>query len=85
MRWDFEDDNVPVSGGEMTAYLRIHPQGTGAHVEVHQLVDTATQAQFMEAAWALVLGRLKAGVVSASGPSMSVAPRARRAKRRNSA
>ena len=33
MRWDFEDDNVPVPGGEMT-----------------------------EGAWAMVLGRLKAGV-----------------------
>ena len=25
MRWDFEDDNVPVPGGDMTGYLRIHP------------------------------------------------------------
>jgi hypothetical protein len=30
---------------------------------VHQIVDTAAQAEFMEGAWALVLGRLKAGVV----------------------
>ncbi len=25
LRWDFEDDNVPVPGGEMTGYLRIQP------------------------------------------------------------
>jgi uncharacterized protein YndB with AHSA1/START domain len=66
MRWDFEDDNVLLPGGEMTGYLRIRPLGTGAHVEVHQLVDSATQARFMEAAWSLVLGRLNAGVVTPS-------------------
>ena len=27
MRWDFDDDNVPVPGGEMTGYLRIQPHG----------------------------------------------------------
>jgi uncharacterized protein YndB with AHSA1/START domain len=59
MRWDFEDDNVPVPGGEMTGYLRIRARGDGTRVEVHQLVDTANQAQFMGAAWTLVLGRLK--------------------------
>ena len=85
MRWDFEDDNVPVPGGEMTGYLRIEPHGTGAHVDVHQIVDTATQAEFMEAAWTLVLGRLKAGVVQAGDLGASVAPRTRRAKRRSSA
>lgn len=85
MRWDFEDDNVPVPGGEMTGYLRIHQTGTGSHVEVHQLVDTAVQAQFMEAAWSMVLGRLKAGVVSASDPTVSIVSRKHRAKRRNSA
>src|SRR5580704_3983601 len=77
MRWDFEDGNVPVPGGEMTGYLRIQPRGTGAHVEVHQLVDTLTQARFMEAAWAMVLGRLKAGIVSACDPGAATAPRPR--------
>ena len=57
MRWDFEDDNVPVPGGEMTAYLRIQPDGPGSRVEVHQLVETSAQAAFMEGAWAMVLGR----------------------------
>ena len=66
MRWDFDDDNIPVPGGEITGYLRIQPRPDGAYVEVHQLVDTPAQAEFMEGAWATVLGRLKAGVARAS-------------------
>jgi DNA-binding transcriptional ArsR family regulator/uncharacterized protein YndB with AHSA1/START domain len=81
MRWDFEDDNIPVPGGEMTGYLRIRPLADGAHVEVHQLVDTLTQAEFMEGAWAMVLGRLKAGVADASTPAVAMAPRPVRPKR----
>ncbi len=73
MRWDFEDDNVPVPGGEMTGYLRIQPHG-GSHVEVHQLVDSPAQATFMEGAWAMVLGRLKSGVTRASDPADRVTP-----------
>jgi DNA-binding transcriptional ArsR family regulator/uncharacterized protein YndB with AHSA1/START domain len=84
MRWDFEDHNVPVPGKEMTGYLRVRPRGSGARVEVHQLVDTATQADFMEVAWRMVLGRLKAGVVSASTPGVAMPGRAPRAKRRRS-
>jgi DNA-binding transcriptional ArsR family regulator/uncharacterized protein YndB with AHSA1/START domain len=86
MRWDFEHGNVPVPGGELTGYLRILPgRAGGARVEVHQLVDWPRQAEFMEAAWTMVLGRLKAGVAAASDPVVPVAPRAPRAKRRNSA
>ncbi len=81
MRWDFEDDNVPVPGGEMTGYLRVHPRPDGAHVEVHQLVDTPAQAEFMERAWATVLGRLKAGVARASDPAEPMPPRPARPKR----
>ena len=83
MRWDFEDDNVPVPGGELTAYLRVKP-GTagGAHVEVHQLLESPGQAPLMEVAWAMVLGRLKAGVVAASDETAAVAARPRRSKRR---
>jgi uncharacterized protein YndB with AHSA1/START domain/DNA-binding transcriptional ArsR family regulator len=84
MRWDFEDDNVPVPGGEMTGYLRVRPSSSaagGAHVEVHQLVDTPEQAGFMEIAWRMVLGRLKEGVVAASGPG-TVHLRPSRPKRR---
>jgi len=82
MRWDFEDDNIPVPGGEMTGYLRIQPNGRGSHVEVHQLVDTPAQAAFMEGAWALVLGRLKAGVTRAANPAEPMSPRPARLKHR---
>jgi DNA-binding transcriptional ArsR family regulator/uncharacterized protein YndB with AHSA1/START domain len=85
MRWDFEDGNVPVPGGEMIGYLRIHAHGVGARVEVHQLVDTRTQAEFMEAAWTFVLGRLKVGVADALSPRAAMAVRTRRHKRRLSA
>ena len=80
MRWDFDDDNVPVPGGEMTGYLRIQPRPGGAHVEVHQLVETPAQAQFMEQAWATVLGRLKAGVARASDPAATMPLRPSRPK-----
>ena len=80
MRWDFEDDNTPIPGGEMTGYLRLTPTDDGCHVEVHQLVDTPEQAEFMETAWTMTLGRLKAGVVAASDPTISANPRARRPK-----
>jgi uncharacterized protein YndB with AHSA1/START domain/DNA-binding transcriptional ArsR family regulator len=84
MRWDFEDDIVPVPGGELTGYLRLSTSGTGTHVEVHQIVDTLAQAEFMEAAWTTVLGRLKANVTDAlvGGPMV---PRPARSKRRRSA
>jgi uncharacterized protein YndB with AHSA1/START domain/DNA-binding transcriptional ArsR family regulator len=81
MRWDFEDDNVPVPGGEMTGYLRIQPLGSGSHVEVHQLVDTPAQAMFMEGAWSMVLGRLKAGVARACDPAEPMPSRPARSKR----
>jgi uncharacterized protein YndB with AHSA1/START domain len=84
LRWDFEDDIVPVPGGELTGYVRLLPAGTGTHVEVHQLVDTLAQAEFMEAAWTTVLGRLKANVTAALGRG-SMASRPTRAKRRRSA
>jgi DNA-binding transcriptional ArsR family regulator/uncharacterized protein YndB with AHSA1/START domain len=82
MRWDFEDDNVPVPGGEMTGYLRIQPRGSGSHVEVHQLVETPAQARFMEGAWAMVLGRLKAGITRACDPAEPMPSRPARPKRR---
>jgi DNA-binding transcriptional ArsR family regulator len=81
MRWDFEDDNIPVPGGELTGYLRVRPRGDGARVEVHQLAGTRAQADFMEAAWTMVLGRLRAGVADAVGPRPAAAPRAPRPKR----
>jgi DNA-binding transcriptional ArsR family regulator len=84
MSWDFDDDNVPVPGREMTGYLWVQPHNDGgSRVEVHQLVESGEQAQFMEIAWASVLGRLRAGVVAASNPQSEIAPRPRRPKNRN--
>ncbi|HLN66201.1 MAG TPA: metalloregulator ArsR/SmtB family transcription factor [Streptosporangiaceae bacterium] len=85
MRWDFDDDNIPVPGGEMTGYLRVHPRPDGARVEVHQLVETAAEADFMQGAWAFVLGRLQAGVVQASDPGQPMPNRPARPKQRDSA
>jgi DNA-binding transcriptional ArsR family regulator/uncharacterized protein YndB with AHSA1/START domain len=85
LRWDFEDDNTPIPGGEMTGYVRLRPNEPGCHVEVHQLADTAEQAEFMEVAWTMTLGRLKAGVVAATEPTVETRPRAPRPKRRRSA
>lgn len=78
--WDFEDDSIPVPGGEMTGYIRVRPRRDGARVEVHQLVDTAAQARFMEGAWALVLGRLNEGVAAAADPAVPMPPRPARRK-----
>jgi DNA-binding transcriptional ArsR family regulator len=81
MSWDFDDDNVPVPGRPLTGYLRVHPlRRKTARVDVHQLVDSPEQARFMEAAWAMVLGRLKKGVVAASSSRKAVPPRQPRSK-----
>ncbi len=85
MRWDFDDGNVPVPGREMLGYLRIGALGSGAHVEVHQLVESRAQAEFMESAWSLVLRRLKAGIVAASDATAPAVRRRSRSKRRASA
>jgi DNA-binding transcriptional ArsR family regulator len=85
MRWDFEDDNVPVPGAEMTAYLWVHPSTGGSRVEVHQFVNAPHQASFMEIAWAGVLGRLRANVAAASNDDIALDHRGRRQKRRSSA
>src|SRR5437763_2472342 len=86
MRWDFEDDNVPIPGRELVGYLRVRAAANGGtHGEVHQLVDNPRQAEFMEAAWGFVLDRLRKGVVAASNPSVAIPSPTRRAKRRRSA
>jgi DNA-binding transcriptional ArsR family regulator/uncharacterized protein YndB with AHSA1/START domain len=85
LHWDFEDDIIPVPGGEMTGYVRFLPSGEGTHVAVHQIVDTVAQAEFMEGAWTLVLGRLKAGIVRAVDPEAVVPARPTRPKHRRSA
>jgi uncharacterized protein YndB with AHSA1/START domain len=86
MRWDFDDDNVPVPGRELVGYLRIDPTPSArSRVEVHQLVENASEAAFMEAAWGLVLGRLQAGVVAATDAEAPMPKRRRRPKYRASA
>ena len=83
MSWDFDDGNVPVPGQPLTGYLRVHPDRDGSRVVVHQLVDTPDQAAFMEVAWAMVLGRLKANIVAAvAGPAPPRRPPRRKASRR---
>jgi DNA-binding transcriptional ArsR family regulator len=82
MSWDFDDDNVPVPGRPLTGYLRLFDAAGGTRVEVHQLVDNPEQAEFMDVAWGVVLGRLKAGVAAATDPEAEVDPRPKRPKRR---
>jgi len=78
--WDFEDEAVPVPGGERRAYLRFDElPGGRTRVEVHQLVDDEEQARFMEVAWTMVLGRFKDGVVDASRSRMRP-PRPKRSR-----
>ena len=47
MRWDFDDDAVPVPGRELVAYLRVSPTRRGSRVEVHQLAGGEQQAAFL--------------------------------------
>ena len=83
MSWDFDDGNVPIPGQPLTGYLRVHPDGDGSRVVVHQLVDTTDQAAFMERAWAMVLGRLRANIVAAiAGSAPPQRPQRRKASRR---
>ena len=59
MRWDFDDDVTPVPGGQVVGYLRFFPRADGSRVEVHQCAADAEQAEFLTAAWQMVLGRFK--------------------------
>jgi DNA-binding transcriptional ArsR family regulator len=66
MSWDFDEGNIPLPGHPTVGYLRVYPDGAGgSRVTVHQLVRTPEQATFMEVAWGMVLGRLKANLVAA--------------------
>jgi DNA-binding transcriptional ArsR family regulator/uncharacterized protein YndB with AHSA1/START domain len=58
MRWDFDDDAIPVPGRQLVGYLRFHPVPSGCRIEVHQVAADAQQAEFLSVAWSLVLGRL---------------------------
>jgi DNA-binding transcriptional ArsR family regulator len=82
MTWDFDDGNIPVPGHPISGYLRIYPDPAGSRVVVHQLVNTAEQAAFMEVAWGMVLGRLKANLVAAlAGPAPPRRPHRRKDSR----
>jgi uncharacterized protein YndB with AHSA1/START domain len=59
MRWDFEDDAVPVPGRQLIGYLRFFDARRGCRIEVHQRADNADQAAFLATAWSTVLGRLR--------------------------
>ena len=76
MRWDFDDDAVPFPGRQLVGYLRFAPAGRGCHVEVHQWAADGTQAEFLSAAWSMVLGRLRE-----HAEHRSAGPRSRRPKR----
>lgn len=84
MRWNFDDDRIPLPGQELTAYWRAVSTDSGCRVEVHQLVDDTDQAQFMQAAWTMVLGRLVEGLPAALADTTTPA-RPARPKRRTRA
>jgi DNA-binding transcriptional ArsR family regulator/uncharacterized protein YndB with AHSA1/START domain len=75
MRWDFDDDAIPVPGRQLVGYLRFHPVPSGCRIEVHQVAADAQQAEFLSAAWSLVLGRLVAHAAHLGEP-----PKRRRAR-----
>ncbi len=75
MRWDFEDDNIPVPGDERIAYLRHRDVREGSRVEVHQLVADEREADFMKVAWSMVLGRMKEGLDNAATSHRSRRPK----------
>lgn len=76
MRWDFEDQALPIPGAERSAYLRFSETTGGTTVQVHQWLETEEQAQFLAGAWQMVLGRF-AAYVTGAGPR---SPRSRRPK-----
>lgn len=63
-RWDFDATNVPVPGGEMTAYLTFSPAVHGCRLLVHQVIARTEHAHFVEVAWTHLLARLQAAFAS---------------------
>ena len=59
LRWDFDDDAIPVPGRQLVGYLRFFEEPAGCRVEVHQRAADPRQATFLSTAWSMVLGRLK--------------------------
>jgi DNA-binding transcriptional ArsR family regulator/uncharacterized protein YndB with AHSA1/START domain len=58
LRWDFEDEAVPVPGRQLEGYLRFTKIADGCRVEMHQAAENRQQAEFLSVAWSLVFGRL---------------------------
>ena len=79
MRWDFEDDDVPLPGAQLVGYLRFFPTDPGCRVELHQRAEGAEQAEFLTVAWSMVLGRFTEYATSGRDAR---SPRPRRPKRR---
>jgi DNA-binding transcriptional ArsR family regulator/uncharacterized protein YndB with AHSA1/START domain len=73
MRWDFDDEVTPVPGRQVVGYLRFFSEEDGCRVEVHQCAADAEQAEFLSAAWQMVLGRFTAH--AGSGPQSPRHPR----------
>jgi uncharacterized protein YndB with AHSA1/START domain len=82
MRWDFADATVPVPGRELVAYWSATPVDGGTRVEVSQVVEDERQAEFMTAAWSMVLGRLVEGLSAALQADAPARRRAARPKKR---
>jgi DNA-binding transcriptional ArsR family regulator len=59
LRWDFDDDAIPVPGRQLVGYVRFFDEPAGCRIEVHQHALDAGQAAFLSTAWSMVLGRLK--------------------------
>jgi uncharacterized protein YndB with AHSA1/START domain len=78
MRWDFDDDAVPIPGRELVAYLRVHKSRRGSRVEVHQLAADETQAAFLTEAWSMVLGRFAQAYADRDRRPARRAPRPKR-------
>ena len=85
LRWDFEDDAVPVPGSELVTYVRFEPLKVGCRVIVDQLAPDADQTEFLNAAWSMVLGRLHTGLSDAIHRDHAPKPRGARPKRRRTA
>ena len=79
MRWDFDDGVTPVPGRQVVGYLRFFDGAHGTRVEVHQCASGAEQAEFLTAAWQLVLGRFSQAQVDRRTPRE---PRPKRLKHR---
>jgi DNA-binding transcriptional ArsR family regulator/uncharacterized protein YndB with AHSA1/START domain len=82
MRWDFNDASIPVPGRELVAYWTATPTANGSRVEVDQVVENQEQAEFMTAAWTMVLGRLVDGLPAALETNTPAPARRPRAKLR---